>query len=215
MTNQIIIGFLAGGQARRLGGIDKCLIEILNKPILSWQLEKTDQFPIRIINANGDLDRFTNFNLTIVPDFIDGFLGPLSGILSLMKYSQKYFSSAEWMLSCATDAPFIPSNLGEALFKHANKSKADIVMATSNGRRHPVFCLWKLNLAEKLEEALIKNKTRKIELFTAKNYTSYVDFSATPDPFFNINTKQDVLKARELAVLSKKANQITRFCNKS
>ena len=202
MTNQIIVGFLAGGLARRLGGIDKCLIEISNKPILSWQLEKTSQFPIRILNANGDLNRFSKFNLTIVPDLIDGFFGPLSGILSLMKYSQKHFSSAEWMLSCATDAPFIPSDLGEALFKHATKSKTDIVMATSNGRRHPVFCLWRLELAEKLEEALIKNNVRKIELFTAQQYTSYVDFSATPDPFFNINTRQDILNAREFVDLS-------------
>ena len=75
-------------------------------------------------------------------------------------------------------------------------------MATSNGRKHPVFCLWKLNLADKLEEALIKNKIRKIELFTAQQNTRYVDFSATPDPFFNINTEQDIFKAREFAHLS-------------
>ena len=202
MTNNIIVGFLAGGQARRLGGIDKCLIKISNKSILNWQLEKTSQFSVQLLNANGDLNRFSQFNLTIVPDVIDGFFGPLLGILSLMKYSQKHFSSAAWMLSCATDAPFIPHNLGEVLLKHSTKSRTDIVMATSNGRKHPVFCLWKLNLADKLEEALIKNKIRKIELFTAQQNTRYVDFSATPDPFFNINTEQDIFKAREFAHLS-------------
>lgn len=202
MTNNIIVGFLAGGQARRLGGIDKCLIKISNKSILNWQLEKTSQFSVQLLNANGDLNRFSQFNLTIVPDVIDGFFGPLLGILSLMKYSQKHFSSADWMLSCATDAPFIPHNLGEVLLKHSTKSRTDIVMATSNGRKHPVFCLWKLNLADKLEEALIKNKIRKIELFTAQQNTRYVDFSATPDPFFNINTEQDIFKAREFAHLS-------------
>ena len=202
MTNNIIVGFLAGGRARRLGGIDKCLIKISNKSILNWQLEKTSQFSVQLLNANGDLNRFSQFNLTIVPDVIDGFFGPLLGILSLMKYSQKHFSSADWMLSCATDAPFIPHNLGEVLLKHSTKSRTDIVMATSDGRKHPVFCLWKLNLADKLEEALIKNKIRKIELFTAQQNTRYVDFSATPDPFFNINTEQDIFKAREFAHLS-------------
>ena len=202
MTNNIIVGFLAGGQARRLGGIDKCLIKISNKSILNWQLEKTSQFSVQLLNANGDLNRFSQFNLTIVPDVIDGFFGPLLGILSLMKYSQKHYSSADWMLSCATDAPFIPHNLGEVLLKHSTKSRTDIVMATSDGRKHPVFCLWKLNLADKLEEALIKNKIRKIELFTAQQNTRYVDFSATPDPFFNINTEQDIFKAREFAHLS-------------
>ena len=202
MTNKIIVGFLAGGLARRLGGIDKCLIKILDKPILSWQLERTRQFPVRILNANGNLKRFSEFKLPIVPDVIEGFFGPLSGILSLMRSSQKHFTSAPWRLSCATDAPFIPSNLGETLFNHAAESKADIVMATSNGRRHPVFCLWKLGLADKLEEFLIKKHMRKIELFTIVNNTAYVDFSANPDPFFNINTEQDILNAREFAHLS-------------
>ena len=92
MINDIVVGFLAGGLARRLGGIDKCLIEIGDKPILRWQLEKTAQFPNRILNANGKTERFAKFNLAIIPDVIEGYFGPLCGILSMMKYTKMNLS---------------------------------------------------------------------------------------------------------------------------
>ena len=199
MTDQIIIGFLAGGLARRLGGIDKCFIPIANKTILDWQLEKTSQFPNRILNANGDLKRFSQFKLAVIPDIYDGYFGPLCGILSIMKHSQKHYPSAKWLLSCATDVPFIPPNLGERLFEHAATADTNIVMATSNGKRHPVFSLWQLELSERLEKAITNNEIRKIESFTADFNTTYVDFSENPDPFFNINTKQDISYANEIA----------------
>ena len=88
MINDVVVGFLAGGLARRLGGIDKCLIEIADKPILNWQLEKTAHFPNRILNANGEIERFSKFNLTIIPDVIDGYFGPLCGVLSMMQYTK-------------------------------------------------------------------------------------------------------------------------------
>ncbi len=192
MMNDIVVGFLAGGLAKRLGGVDKCLIEISDKPILYWQLEKTAQFPNRILNANGERERFAKFNLAVIPDFIDGYLGPLCGILSMMKYTKKHIPSAKWLLSCATDAPFIPGDLGERLYSKGMSSNADIIMASSNGRNHPVFCLWNIELEDALEEAILKQDIRKIELFTKMFKTVYENFSATPDPFLNINTKQDI-----------------------
>ncbi len=192
MINDIVVGFLAGGLARRLGGVDKCLIEIADKSILYWQLEKTAHFPNRILNANGETERFAKFNLEVIPDFIEGYFGPLCGILSMIKHTKKHFPYAKWLLSCATDAPFIPNDLGERLHSKGLASNADIVMASSNGRNHPVFCLWNVELADALEEAILKQEIRKIELFTLMFKTVYEDFSATPDPFLNINTRQDI-----------------------
>ena len=198
MINDVVVGFLAGGLARRLGGIDKCLIEIADKPILNWQLEKTAQFPNRILNANGQLERFAKFNLAIIPDVIDGYFGPLCGVLSMMKYTKKHIPFAKWLLSCATDAPFIPGDLGERLYSKGLASNADILMASSNGRNHPVFCLWNIELADALEEAILKQEIRKIDLFTARYKTVHEDFSATPDPFLNINTQQDIDYAHKI-----------------
>ena len=192
MINDVVVGFLAGRLARRLGGIDKCLIEIADKPILNWQLEKTAHFPNRILNANREIERFSKFNLAIIPDVIDGYLGPLCGVLSMMKYTKKHIPFAKWLLSCATDAPLIPDDLCERLYSKSLASNADIVMASSNGRNHPVFCLWNVELADALEEAILKQEIRKIELFTLMFKTVYEDFSATPDPFLNINTRQDI-----------------------
>ena len=198
MINDVVVGFLAGGLARRLGGIDKCLIEIADKPILNWQLEKTAHFPNRILNANGEIERFSKFNLTIIPDVIDGYFGPLCGVLSMMQYTRKHIPFAKWLLSCATDAPFIPDDLGERLYSKSLASNADIVMASSNGRHHPVFCLWNIELADALEEAILKQEIRKIDLFTARYKTVYEDFSANPDPFLNINTQQDIDYAHKI-----------------
>ena len=192
MIDDVVVGFLAGGLARRLGGIDKCLIEILGKSILNWQLEKTAQFPHRILNANGKVERFAKFKLAIIPDVIEGYFGPLCGVLSMMKYTRKHFPFAKWLLSCATDAPFIPEDLGERLYLRGLESNADIVMASSNGRNHPVFCLWKIELADALENAIFNQEVRKIQLFTSRFKTVYEDFSASPDPFLNINTQEDI-----------------------
>ena len=93
--------------------------------------------------------------------------------------------------------PFIPPNLGERLFEHATTADTNIVMATSNGRRHPVFSLWQLELSERLEKALTNNEIRKIESFTADFNTTYVDFSENPDPFFNVNTPEDIIFLKE------------------
>ena len=201
MQDDVVVGFLAGGLARRLGGVDKGKIEIAGKSILQWQLEATCQFPHRILNANGNLDRFSEFKLPVISDVYDGYFGPLCGILSLMRLAKKQNNSAKWLLSCATDAPFIPSNLGEQLYSKADVLTTDIVMASSNGRHHPVFCLWKLDLADDLEQAIIKFEVRKIDLFTNRYKTIIVDFSATPDPFLNINTKQDIINANKCALL--------------
>ena len=205
MINDVVVGFLAGGLARRLGGIDKCLIEIANKPILSWQLEKTAQFPNRILNANGEIERFTKFNLAIIPDVIEGYFGPLCGVLSMMKYTEKHFPFAKWLLSCATDAPFIPNDLGERLYLKGLASNADIVMASSNGRNHPVFCLWKIELVDALENAILNQKIRKIQIFTSMFKTVYEEFSASPDPFLNINTQQDIEYAQIIVNPTKQA----------
>ena len=101
---------LAGGQARRMGGIDKVRLKIGDASILeittkglSFQLDKI------VLNANGDLGRFSDLEIEVIPDTIKGYVGPLAGILSGMRFAEKNgFTS---ILTVASDTPFFPADL--------------------------------------------------------------------------------------------------------
>ena len=189
------ICFLAGGQARRMGGGDKALIDVGGHTILARQLAATSQYPLRFINANGPKDRFSDYGLPVISDCIDGFLGPLAGILTGLEYLAQNHKKISWMLSCATDIPFLPQDLTEMLHIAIKKEQADMATARSAGRTHPVCSLWPVHLATALRDALLDEDIRKIDRFTARYHLAYADFDGVPDPFMNINTPEDITAA--------------------
>ncbi len=195
--NNIAIGFLAGGLSRRMGGGDKSLTKLYGKRILDWQLDATNSHHVRIINANGDPKRFLKFGLPIVPDIIPGNLGPLVGIVSCMDYVERNYPKIKFLLSCATDAPFIPKNLAKKLLNGIIKDNAIISQASSYKRRHPVFGLWPINIKKELILAIKEKKIRKIDFFTEKYKTVIINFKGTPDPFLNINRPEDIIIAEK------------------
>ena len=194
------ICFLAGGQARRMGGGDKAFIEIGGLSILERQMRTTCQHQLRLINANGQPERFTAFGLPVIKDCVAGFLGPLAGILSGLEYLALHHSEIEWMISCATDVPFFPQDLSEALHDARRREASDLAMVISAGRTHPVFSLWPLAIAPALRRALIDEKIRKIDVFASRYRVAYAVFDSQPDLFMNINTPEDVRVAQAQAV---------------
>jgi molybdopterin-guanine dinucleotide biosynthesis protein A len=113
-----IIGvLLAGGQARRMGGGDKCLVELGGKPLLAHAIERLrPQVDILLLNANGDPARFASFGLKVIADSVEGFAGPLAGILAGMEWAQAHqpgarFIDASVIVTVATDTPFFPLDL--------------------------------------------------------------------------------------------------------
>ena len=198
----IAVGFLAGGLSKRMGGGDKTFTKLNGKTILDWQLESTFNHDVRIINANGDQTRFIKFGLPVVPDILSGFLGPLVGIVSCLEYLEKNEPHIKYLLSCATDAPFIPKNLAKKLFEGIKKDGSFISQASSFGRRHPVFALWSVSLKKELFDAIKFSQIRKIDTFTEKYKTTIVNFEQRPDPFLNINRPEDIKVAkRELNLI--------------
>ena len=194
ICNTIAIGFLAGGQARRMGGGDKALIKIGDETILQRQMRKTDRFAVRLINANGDARPFQPFGLPIVADNIADYPGPLAGILVCLDYLAHYHPEVSVLLSCATDAPFIPGDLAARLASARQAKKAELAQASSNGRRHPVFGLWPVSLRDDLRAALLQEGLRKIDHFTARYRIAVADFSGKPDPFLNMNQPEDITR---------------------
>ncbi|NQU60231.1 MAG: molybdenum cofactor guanylyltransferase MobA [Rhodospirillales bacterium] len=191
---------LAGGKARRMGGGDKGLEQLAGRPLMDHIVERArPQVSALLINANGDPKRFEHFGLPIAADVIEGFAGPLAGVLTGMEWVLDNEPETPWLASFATDAPFVPEDLVKRLLAAAGSEDADMACATSAGRDHPVFGLWPVALAGDLRRAMIEEDMRKIDLWTARYKLARVDFAADPvDPFFNINSPDHLAEAENL-----------------
>ena len=190
---------LAGGQAQRMGGIDKgrlkigdaSILEIIIK-CLSVQLDKI------VLNANGDLSRFSDLEIDVIPDTIKGYVGPLAGVLSGMRFAKiNGFTS---IITVASDTPFFPMDLASKLSNTDLKEQALISIAATEHNnklvRHPTFGYWSVSLADDLEKN-IQSGLRKIVLWADKHSARTVLFpSIDYDPFFNINTQSDLEEAQ-------------------
>ena len=188
---------LAGGLSRRMGGGDKNLMELGGKPVLAHVLDRIDCGSVpTVLNANGDADRYAGFDLPVVPDVIDGFAGPLAGILTGLEWTAAHYPDCSHMISLATDAPFIPRDLTTRLVA-AIQDGAEMAQAASQGRRHPVFAIWPLTMRAALRDAVMQQGVRKIDDFTADYVCAIVPFEAMPDPFMNLNRPEDFVAAEE------------------
>jgi molybdenum cofactor guanylyltransferase len=194
---------LAGGLARRMGGGDKALLEIGGVTILDRVLACLSAQCVGIvINANGDPDRFADTGLPVVADSVPGFAGPLAGILAGLDWLAAQDSGIEWLLSVPGDCPFLPDDLIERLHKARREMGAGVPLACARSGewRHPVVGLWPLALREDLRHALTKEDLHKIEVFTARHGVAVADWPVQPvDPFFNVNTPDDVARAEQVA----------------
>lgn len=188
---------LAGGQARRMGGGDKCLLTLGGRTLLAHAIERiAPQVGQVILNANGDAARFGEFALPVVADTVAGNAGPLAGILTGMEWLRDNAPGTPWLLTAPTDAPFLPADLVERLLVAAKDTGAPVACASSNGRSHPPIAVWDVALAEDLRRAMTEEEMRKVDLWTAHHGVVEVEWSCDPfDPFFNINRPEDLAAA--------------------
>jgi molybdopterin-guanine dinucleotide biosynthesis protein A len=194
---------LAGGLGRRMGGGDKPMREIGGRTILDRVIERlAPQCDGIVLNANGDPERFAPFGLPVVADTIDGYPGPLAGILAALEWAAVNRPDVEWVVSAAGDCPFLPHDLVTRLQQERLKKGADLAVAASGGQVHPVIGLWKVALRRDLRYALIEEDIRKIDRWTARYKLAVASWPAEPvDPFFNANTVDDLAEAERLAAL--------------
>ena len=202
ILNEIIpCVILAGGKGRRMGGKEKALVPLLDRPLLSYVLESiSGQVAPIALNINTSLDKFNKFGYQIIEDPIKGHLGPLAGILASLNWAHTL--NHKWVLTLPCDTPFLPKNLVEEMIKvKSNDLSLDLVIARSKGYNHPVIALWKSELKSKLRIAL-EEGVRKIDLFTANLKIGYVDFDSRKniqfDPFTNLNSPLDLIHAQQI-----------------
>ena len=202
---------LAGGLATRMGGGDKGRLEIDGQSLLSRVRDRlAPQVAGLALNANGDASRFGDLDLPVVTDSIEGFAGPLAGVLAGLDWAAE--QGAEAIVTAAADTPFFPTDLVQRLMTAAEGQAHPLVMATtprtgdelkSGGgtrvNRHPTFGLWPVSLRDDLR-AELQNGLRKVVLWTDKHGGRETLFPSTPfDPFFNVNTPEDLEQAKSWA----------------
>jgi molybdopterin-guanine dinucleotide biosynthesis protein A len=210
MREQTVAGLvLAGGRSSRMGGGDKCLMTVGNKSMLQHAVERlTPQVHALAVSANGEATRFEKFALPVLEDVVPGFAGPLAGVLSGMLWARTRFSEVTWLTTVAADTPFYPRSLVADLLAAATSSNAAVAFAASGGRAHPVFALWRVALADALQQALLQDNERKIDRFAARYRVAEVAFASKPfDPFFNVNRPEDLVEATTLLELVDKSSQ--------
>ena len=185
-----------------MGGGDKCLLTLEGKPLLSHAISRlAPQVAGLVLNANGDPARFADFGLPVVSDSIEGFAGPLAGVLAGLDYASAH--GFDRIVTAAADTPFLPSDLVDRLLDAAAEADTPMAMAATPDperglSRHPTFALWPVSLREDLRQAL-SGGVRKVIAWTDRHGCTSVTFGIDPiDPFFNVNTPDDLARAKQM-----------------
>ena len=195
---------LAGGLATRMGGGDKGLRSVAGRRLLDRVIDRlAPQVGALAINANGDPMRFAEFGLPVLADPLPDRPGPLAGVLAGLDWAAE--TGRDAVVTAAADTPFFPPDLTARLVAAAGPT--GLALAATEGPegklwRHPTFGLWPVALREDLRAALAGG-LRKVVLWTDRHGAGTAVFSTEPyDPFFNVNTPDDIAEAERLAALA-------------
>ena len=192
---------LAGGRATRMGGGDKGLLTIGGETLLSRVVDRiSPQVAGLALNANGDPARFAGFGLPVLPDSVAEWPGPLAGVLAGLDWAAE--EGADTIVTVAADTPFFPCDLVPRLLLAAEDMEAPLALAATpdaeRGRvRHPTFGLWPVALRDDLRAALDEG-VRKVVLWTDRHGGREALFDEPGDPFFNVNTPEDLATAEAM-----------------
>ena len=187
---EIIGVVLAGGRATRMGGKDKGLQLLNNKPLWRHVADRlAGQVSALAISANRHIDIYQQSGYPVYQDSLADYPGPLAGMLSVMQQS-----AAEWFLFCSCDTPFIPSCLVERLVQQ--RGDAPVVWAHDGERDHPTIALINRSLVPDLKEYLAAGE-RRVMLFMRQSGGHPVDFSDLKSAFVNVNTTEDLQTMQE------------------
>lgn len=178
---------LAGGQARRMGGVDKGLVSFNGQPLIHQALTSLKpQVEQLLINANRNSEQYQQFGFGVVEDVITGFQGPLAGMLSALEHA-----TTDYILTVPCDCPSISHQLRQRMMETLLATQSDIAVAFDGERMQPVFSLIPARLKSDLRNYL-ENGDRKIDLWFKQHKLALVDFSDQVDQFINFNSPEDI-----------------------
>ena len=201
-NNNILAVLLAVGQAKRFGK-DKSQVRLGKLTLIDHVLSKIiNEFTEILIVSNKDIKFMSSDKITLIEDYVKD-MGPLGGVLSAMKWVIKKDKKYEWIMTFPSDTPFFNKSIINEFSKKIKLNDSFLYFVKANQKRHNIFGLWSLSLLKKLEDDLINKKENKVELWANKIGVKTINLEFEQfDPFFNINTTEDLEKAKR--ILSKK-----------
>lgn len=204
---EITGALLAGGRSMRMGE-DKCLIELAGKPMVAHVIARLRPQVHRIvIVTNDDPVRFAGTCLPVISDTVEGRAGPLAGLHAALEWSISETPDARYVATVPVDTPFIPEDAVARLLAALQEKKTASAIAACAGTYHPVIGLWRVSLIGEVEDALHRGE-RAMTKFAEKQKSAVVDFPVTEvggksiDPFFNVNTPEELQEAEGLAAVA-------------
>jgi molybdopterin-guanine dinucleotide biosynthesis protein A len=191
---------LAGGLSRRMGGADKPHLTLGGLTLLEHVSQRlAPQCHGLILNANGDPSRFERTGIPVVPDSLSGRPGPLAGILAGLEWAATHCPEIEWIVSVPADTPFIPEDLVLRLQDARREAGLPLACAVSGAQVHHAIGLWPIRLRQDLRRAIAEEGMRRLGGWAALHGYAEAAWSAEPvDPFFNINTPEELAQAKAL-----------------
>jgi molybdopterin-guanine dinucleotide biosynthesis protein A len=195
--NNVLGVVLAGGKSQRFGE-DKSQVKLGDKILIDHILsEIIDEFNEVLVVSNNSINFKKSKKISLIEDFKKD-LGPLGGVLTAMKWVKDNNKDYQWISTFPADTPFFKNQILKDFLQNINQEKDKLFFIKSNNTRHNIFGIWSIDLIDKLEEDLARGE-RKVEFWAnsvgVKNIEMEFD---NKDPFFNINTKEDLKKAIEI-----------------
>ena len=196
-NNNILPVVLAGGKSERFGE-DKSQTKLGGKILINYILsELIDEFKEILIISNNPIKYLSSNKITKIHDFKKD-LGPLGGIFSAMKWVRDNNKSYKWIASFPSDTPFFKKTILDNFLKEVNEKESELFFMKLNEKRHNIFGLWSIDLIDQLEKDL-DNGSRKVEKWANSIGVKIINMSFEKnDPFFNINTKEDLKKDEKI-----------------
>jgi len=194
--NNILGTVLAGGKSQRFGE-DKSQVKLGDKLLIDYILsEIIDEFNEVLVVSNNLINFKESEKISLIKDFRKD-LGPLGGVLTAMKWVKDNNKNYQWISTFPADTPFFKNQILKDFLKSINLNESKLFFIKSNNTRHNIFGLWSIDLMDKLEEDLNKGE-RKVEIWANSIGVKSINMEfENEDPFFNINTKDDLKKAEE------------------
>ena len=194
--NNILGTVLAGGKSQRFGE-DKSQVKLGDKLLIDYILsEIIDEFNEVLVVSNNQINFKESKKISLIEDFKKD-LGPLGGVLTAMKWVKDNNKDYQWISTFPADTPFFKNQILKDFLNKINMEEGKLFFIKSNNTRHNIFGLWSIDLMDKLEEDLDKGE-RKVEVWANSIGVKNINMKfENKDPFFNINTKEDLKKAIE------------------
>ena len=194
--NNILGTVLAGGKSQRFGE-DKSQVKLGDKLLIDYILsELIEEFKEILVVSNSLIDFRKSEKITVIED-IKKNLGPLGGVLTAMKWIKDNNKDYKWISTFPADTPFFKRSILQKFLQDIQPEESKLFFIKSNNTRHNIFGIWSIDLMEKLEEDLNKGE-RKVELWANSIGVKTINIEfQNEDPFFNINTKEDLKKAKD------------------